>query len=223
MAVTRNETRFEATRSSGEVSAIVLRPDDARAMLVLGHGAGAGMRHAFMESISDALADEGIATFRYQFPYMEAGNRAPNPASILQKTVRSAVTAAACDLPLFAGGKSMAGRMTSMAAADEPLEGVVGIVFLGFSLHPPRKPGTERAEHLPHVAVPMLFMNGSRDDLADLTLLRPVCNDLDAATLHVVEGGDHGFAVLKRSGRTDDEVMRELSATAAGWVSTMLA
>ncbi len=222
MADTR-ELRFEATRSSGEVSAILVRPTDARAALVLGHGAGAGMHHAFMEEISTLLAERGVATFRYQFPYMEQGRRSPSPRPVLLKTVRSAVATAAkqCGgLPLFAGGKSMGGRMTSLAASEEPLPGVRGIVFLGFPLHGMGKPpSTERSEHLARVGAPMLFVQGTRDNLADLDLLRPVIAGLgDRATLHVVEGGDHSFKVLKRSGRTNDAVMVEVADAVAGWV-----
>ena len=213
---------MQATRSSGEVSALLARPADARCLLVLGHGAGAGMRHAFMESISERLGERRIATLRYQFPYMEQGRRRPDHRNILLKTVRSAVAAAAAaaaGLPLFAGGKSMGGRMTSMAAAREALPGVRGLVFFGFPLHPVGKPGSERGEHLADVGVPMLFLQGSRDKLADLELLRPVCDRLgERATLHVVAGGDHSFHVLKRSGRSHGEVLDELADTVRDWL-----
>lgn len=218
----RVESRFTASRSSGEVSALLLRPPDARAILVLGHGAGAGMRHRFMEAIAERLAGHRVATFRYQFPYAEIGRRRPDPPRLLVATVRSAVaaaSAAAADLPLFAGGKSMGGRMTSTAASESALPGVRGLVFFGFPLHLAGKPGTVRGDHLLGVTVPMLFLQGTRDKLADLDLLGPVCERLgDAATLHVVEGGDHSFHVLKRSGRSDDEVQGELASTAAGWI-----
>ena len=218
-----SELRFTATRSSGAVSALWLRPDDARAVLVLAHGAGAGMRHAFMEAVAGRLAGRGIATFRYQFPYWEQGKRRPDPPRVLVRTVRSAVVAAADlagGLPLFAGGKSMGGRMTSTAASEEALPGVRGLIFFGFPLHPPGKPATVRGDHLAGVRVPMLFLQGTRDKLAELDLLRPICARLgDRATLHVVEGADHGFHVLKRSGRTDDEVLDELADTATAWAA----
>jgi hypothetical protein len=187
--------------------------------VVLGHGAGAGMRHPFMDRAADALAARGLATLRYQFPYMEAGRRRPDPHPILVATVRAAVARAAGEgLPLLAGGKSMGGRMTSRAAAEEALPGVRGLVFLGFPLHPAGRPGTERAEHLSGVDVPMLFLQGTRDRLADLDLLQPVCRELGSrATLHVVEGADHSFGVLVRSGRSADEVMAELADAVAAW------
>ncbi len=220
-----DELRFQATRSSGEVSALLERPADARCLLVFGHGAGAGMRHPFMAAMSERLAARGIATFRYQFPYMEAGRRRPDHRGVLEKTVRSAVAAAAEAAPgvtLFAGGKSMGGRMTSQAAAREPLPGVRGLVFFGFPLHPPGRPAIVRGDHLDDVAVPMLFLQGTRDPLADLELLTPIAESLGArATLHVVEGGDHSFGVLKRSGRTRDEVLDELADAAAGWARSV--
>jgi predicted alpha/beta-hydrolase family hydrolase len=206
----------------GGVSAILLRPDDAWALYVLAHGAGAGMRHAFMERIARALADRGMATLRYQFPYVEHGSRRPDPPGVLEATVRAAVAKArelAPELLLVAGGKSMGGRMTSNAMARGPLEGVRGLVFIGFPLHPPKRPGTARAEHLEHVGAPMLFLQGTRDDLADLELITGVCSRLGArATLHVVEGADHSFAVLKRSGRTGAQVLDELADTITDWV-----
>ena len=229
------ELRFEATRSSGDVSALLLRPPDARCLLLFAHGAGAGMRHVFMEQVSERLASRRVATFRYQFPYMEQGRRRPDHRNFLLKTVRSAVTAAAeaaPDLPLFAGGKSMGGRMTSQAAAAEPLRGsprrgangaIRGLIFFGFPLHPPGKPGTERGDHLDGVGVPTLFLQGTRDKLADLELLRPVCGRLGKrTTLHVVEGGDHSFHVLKRSGRTHGEVLDELADAVRDWTAALL-
>ncbi len=216
------EHEFEATSSSGTVSALLARPSRADCLLVLGHSAGVGMRHAFMETLTARLAERRIATFRYQFPYMEQGRRRPDFQPILLKTVRSAVATASAlsdGLPLFAGGKSMGGRMTSLAAAKGPLEALQGIVFVGFPLHPAQKPGVERGEHLREVGVPMLFRQGTRDKLARLDLLEPVCQDLaERATLHRVEGADHGFHVLKRSGRTDDEVQDELADVARSWI-----
>ncbi len=179
-----------------------------------------------MEHIALELAARGVATFRYQFPYMEAGRRRPDFQPLLLATVRSAIAEAARlsrGLPLFAGGKSMGGRMTSLAAAAAPLEGVAGLIFLGFPLHPAAKPGIERSEHLATVECPMLFLQGDRDRLAELELLEPVCRTLGArAELHIVAGGDHSFQVLKRSKRTEDEVMTELALTAAGWCEAIV-
>lgn len=211
------------------VSGLLRRSDASRALLVLAHGAGAGMRHPFMESISDRLADRGVATLRYQFPYMEAGGTRPDRPPLAQTTVRAAVRAgrvAAGDpgMPVFAGGKSFGGRMTSGAAAESPLEGVLGLVFLGFPLHPAGRPGTDRAAHLADVDVPMLFVQGTRDRLADLELLRPIIPDLGArATLHVVEGADHSFHVLKRSGRTDDQALDEVADAVTGFLDEYVA
>ena len=205
----------------GRVSGLLTRPDDARVLYVLAHGAGAGMRHRFMEAIASALAARGVATLRYQFPYTEAGARRPDPPAVLEATVRAAVVAAALaapDLPLIAGGKSMGGRMTSGAAARGPLPGVQGLVFLGFPLHRPKQPSEDRAAHLSQVTLPMLFLQGTRDELADLGLITGVCARLGPlATLHVVDGADHGFEVLKRSGRTDTEVLEELADTVVSW------
>jgi hypothetical protein len=204
------------------VSALFDRPDDARALIALAHGAGAGMRHAFMEAVSSRLVAARVAVLRYQFPYVEAGRRAPDPPGVLTATVRAAVAAAAKvapGLPLFAGGKSLGGRMTSTAASHQPLPGVRGIAFFGFPLHAPGKPGRKRADHLRDVTVPMLFLQGTRDPLADLGELRPVLDALgDRAALHVVDGGDHGFHVPKRSGRTDAQVLDEICARAAEWI-----
>jgi uncharacterized protein len=210
-----------AVPGAGEVSALLLKPEQPTALYVLAHGAGAGIRHAFMESIARRLAGRGIATLRYQFPYLEGRRRRIDPEPILLATVRAAVAAgreAAEGLPLLAGGKSMGGRMTSRAAAAEPLDGVAGLVFVGFPLHPANQPGTTRADHLAKVPLPMLFLQGTRDDLADVDLLRPIVSRLGArATLHVVEQADHMFHVLKRSGRTEDDVLDELAAAVDTW------
>lgn len=214
-----------AMRDGGEtrVSALALEPEDARAALVLAHGAGAGMRHAFMEALAEQLAARGVATLRYQFPYAELGRRRTDRPPLLTATVRAAVAHAASlwpALPLFAGGKSMGGRMTSLAASEAPLEPVRGLVFFGFPLHPAGKPGVARAEHLAATAVPLLFLQGPRDKLAELELLAPVVEKLGArATLHRVDGADHSFHVLVRSGRTDDEVLAELAGTTVAWIS----
>jgi predicted alpha/beta-hydrolase family hydrolase len=215
---------FRASRSAGDVSALLERPGDAARLLVLAHGAGAGMEHPFMESLASALAGEGVGTLRYQFPYMERGSRRPDPAPILEATVRAAVETAAGladGLPLLAGGKSMGGRMTSRAAARQALPGVGGLVFFGFPLHAPGKPGTERADHLADVDVPMLFLQGSRDAFARLPLLEPVVGGLgNRATLHLVADADHSFHVPARSGRDDAEVIGELARTAATWAES---
>jgi predicted alpha/beta-hydrolase family hydrolase len=220
------ELRFAAGERAGEVSGLLLRPDGARLLYVLAHGAGAGMRHPFLESISQCLAERSIATLRYQFPYMEQRARRPDPPAVAATTARAAVMEAARvapGLPLVAGGKSFGGRMTSTAQAEAPLPDVRGLVFLGFPLHPPGRPGDSRAEHLAQVRIPMLFLQGDRDDFADLKLLKPLVKRLgDRATLHLVEGGDHSFHVLKRSGRTDTEVMGELVGRIADWAGRLV-
>ena len=220
------ELRFSVVETSGEVSALLARPPDARLLYVLAHGAGAGMRHTFLESIAQRLAEHGIATLRYQFPYMERRAGRPDPPAVAAATVRAAVTEAARvapGLPLVAGGKSFGGRMTSTAQAEAPLPGVRGLVFLGFPLHPPGRPGDSRAEHLAQVEIPMLFLQGDRDEFADLMLLEPVVKRLgDRATLHLVEGGDHSFKVLKRSGKQAEDVMTELVATIDRWATKLL-
>jgi hypothetical protein len=217
------ELRFVASRSAGEVSALWLRPAHARAALVLAHGAGAGMRHAFLEGTALRLAERRIATLRYQFPYLEKGSRRPDPPALLVATVRAAVACAAEQargLPLFAGGKSLGGRMTSTAAAQAPLPGVRGLVFLGFPLHASGEPGSARGAHLQQVDLPMLFLQGTRDALADLTHMRRLCESLGPrARLHVVEGGDHSFHVPKRSGRSDEEALAEIADAVADWTA----
>lgn len=203
------------------VSSLLVRPAGARLALVLAHGAGAGMRHAFLATVATRLAACGVATFRFQFPYIEAGGHRPDPPELLAATVRAAVEAGAKalpDLPLIAGGKSLGGRMTSTAAAAAPLPGVRGLAFLGFPLHPPQRLDTKRAEHLARVTVPMLFLQGTRDEFADLPLLEPVVRGLGArATLHVVAGADHSFGVLRKSGRSDDDVLDELARVLSDW------
>lgn len=211
--------RFKVGERVGEVSALLHVPRRPRLLYLLAHGAGAGMRHPFLETFTEAVAARAIATFRYQFPYMEAGRRRPDPPPVLHATVRNALAAAsdACsDLPVIAGGKSMGGRMTSQAAARGLLPGLRGLAFLGFPLHPPGKVDSTRGDHLREVPLPLLFLQGTRDSLARLDLIRPLCEEL-RATLHVVEGGDHSFKVLKRSGRTQDEVMDELADALFHW------
>jgi uncharacterized protein len=218
------ELRF-AVVGAGHVSALLIRPPGAWLLYVLAHGAGAGMRHRFMDEIASALAAQGIATLRYQFPYIEAGSGRPDPPEVAEATVRAAAGAArsaAPDLPLIAGGKSFGGRMSSSAMAREPIDGVRGLVFLGFPLHPAMRPSVGRAEHLARVECPMLFLQGTRDALADLGLITSVCGELGArATLHLVEGADHSFTVLKRSGRTEGEVHTELAQRAADWIGLL--
>ena len=215
-----NELRFQV-EGGAEVPALLNRPTGARRILVLAHGAGAGMNHPFMEDLSSRLANVGIATLRYQFPYMEARRRVPDPPPVLTATVAAAVRTAseeAADLPLLAGGKSMGGRMTSQAAAEGLLEGVAGLVFFGFPLHPPNRPGTKRADHLAKVTLPMLFLQGTRDAFAGLELLRPTLAKLGSrATLHVIDGADHSFHVPKRSGKTDTDILAELAETTSSW------
>lgn len=221
---TGDKLRF-AVQGNGEVSALLVRPPKAHWLLVLGHGAGAGMAHPFLEKLAAELADAGIATLRYQFPYREERRRMPDRPEVLAATVAAAAclaTKAAPELPLLAGGKSMGGRMTSQAAAENPLGPVKGLAFFGFPLHPPNRPSTKRAEHLAKVSVPMLFLQGTRDTLADLTLLRPVCAKLGSrATLHIIPEADHSFHVLKKSGKTDAEVMTELAQTIAAWADKL--
>jgi len=210
---------------AGEVSAILMRPAKARWLLALAHGAGAGMAHPFLEKLAHELADAGVATFRYQFPYMEERRRVPDSPVVATATVAAALRAAAEAAPglgLLAGGKSFGGRMSSQSAAQGLLEGVRGLVFFGFPLHPPNKPGTKRAEHLAKVPMPMLFLQGTRDTLAELKLLRPICADLGSrATLHIIESADHSFHVLKSSGLSDAGALRELARTTASWAENL--
>lgn len=208
------------------VSALWQAPAGARVAYVFAHGAGAGMRHAFMEALAGALAARGVATLRYQFPYMERGSKRPDAPPVAQATVRAAVAAAAARagaLPLFAGGKSFGGRMTSQAQAAGPLPHVRGIAFVGFPLHTAGKPATTRAAHLAEVKLPMLFLQGTRDELADLALLRPVMEELGArATLQVIDDADHAFHVRARSGRNDAQVIEELATAMASWFTEVL-
>ena len=213
-----------ALPGGGSVSGLATRPPEAIAGLVLAHGAGAGMRHQFMTSVADGLAERGIATLRYDFPYMERGSGRPDSPKIATACVRAAVAAAVeFDLPLFAGGKSFGGRMTSQAQAETPLPGVRGLVFFGFPLHAARKPSVARATHLAEVRVPMLFLQGARDALAERALIEAEVGKLGRATLAITEDADHSFHVPKRSGRTDAEVMDALLDTLAAWVGRVLA
>ena len=204
------------------VSGLLLVPDRARACFVLAHGAGAGMSHPFMEAIASGLGERGIATLRYQFPYMEKGSKRPDPPAVAQATVRAAVAEARLRmpaLPLFAGGKSFGGRMTSQAQAASALPDVIGLAFLGFPLHPAGKPSRTRGEHLSNVHIPMLFMQGTRDALADVVLIRQVVTELGArASLATIPDADHSFHVPARSGRTDPQVRSELLDVLAAWL-----
>lgn len=204
-------------------TALLLRPANARILYVLAHGAGAGMRHAFMTDVAAALARYEIATLRWELPYMAAGKSRPDSPAVAQAAVRATWNAARArfgrDMALFAGGKSFGGRMTSGAHAVEPLADLRGLLFLGFPLHPPNRPGIERAAHLAAAAGPLLFLQGTRDELADLALERDVVRTLGRrAMLHVVEHADHGFDVLVRSRRTRDDVLDEIARTAAEWM-----
>ncbi len=204
------------------VSGLLLRPPDAKALYLFAHGAGAGMNHKSMTSNAEGLAARGIATLRYQFLYMEKGSKRPDPPRLAHAAVRAAAAEAAAlapDLPLFAGGRSFGGRMTSQAQAEAPLPGVRGLAFLGFPLHPAGKPDIERAEHLARVRIPMLFVSGTRDALAELDLLRPAVAGLgERATLHVVDPADHSFRVAAKSGRTAVDAEAEALDALADWI-----
>lgn len=208
-----------------EVSALWQAPARLRAALALAHGAGAGMTHRTMTAIAEGLAGQGIATLRYQFPYMERGSRRPDAPAIAHTVVRAAVAEAAKRaprLPLFAGGKSFGGRMTSQAQALAAMPSVHGLVFFGFPLHPAGKPSAERADHLKSVRVPMLFLQGTRDTLADIALLRPLLAKLGSgATLKLFEDADHSYHVPAKTGRNDEDVLADVLDAAATWMTTI--
>ena len=218
------ESKFIATEEQGEVSSLLIRPDGAQWLLVLGPGASTNMRHTTLQTIAERLADVGIATFRYNFPYSERGG-GRNSNAVCQETVRSAVKAAhtaESDLSILVGGHSFSGRMSSMAAAEAPLAHVRGLVFFAFPLHPSGKPSTERAAHLNDVTIPMLFLSGTRDKLGELDLLQPTCEQIgDKATLHLLDTADHGFKILKRSRNTDEDVFVEMARVINEWVSEL--
>ena len=218
------ESKFIATPEKGEVSSLLMRPDDAKWLLVLGHGSGTNMRHSTLQTIAERLADIDIATFRYQFPYMERGGGGRESQAVALATVRSAAAAAheaASELGILVGGHSYSGRMSSHTAAEAPIQHVRGLVFFAFPLHPSGREGTERAEHLNDVTVPMLFLSGTRDKLASFELLEPVCEKLgDKATLHLLDTADHGFKVLKRR-KTEEDVFVEMARVVSEWVETL--
>lgn len=204
------------------VSGLMLRPAEAKALYLFAHGAGVGMTHKIMAANAEGLAARGIATLRYQFLYMEKGSKRPDAPKLAHAVVRAAAAQAALlapDLPLLAGGRSFGGRMTSQTQAEAPLPGVRGLAFLGFPLHPAGKPGVERAEHLARVEIPMLFISGARDALAELSLLRPVIADLgERATLRVIDHADHSFKVAAKSGRTSADAEAEVLDALADWI-----
>lgn len=216
------ESKFLVTEEKGEVSSILLRPDDAVALLVLGHGAGAGMRHASMEAIASGLAKQGVATLRYQFPYMERGGKGRDGKVVSHTTVRKAIEAGkavAPDLPLFAGGHSFGGRMTSHVAAEDAETGLKGLIFFSFPLHATGKPGIERAAHLAEIKLPMLFLSGTRDTLAQLDLFEPLIESLGAhARLHLLDTGNHGYKILKRTRTVEMDIFEEISTVAKAWI-----
>lgn len=223
MPASTSELKFLATPERGEVSALLMRPAGATHLLVLAHGASSNMRNKMLGSIADALADVGIASFRYNFPYSENGRgRDPNP--VCAATARSACAAAraaAPDLTLLAGGHSFGGRMTSTAESVEHIDGLAALVFFSFPLHPPGKPGTERAEHLFEIKIPLLFLTGTRDEFATGDLLPQVVKRLGKrATLHLVDTADHGFKVLKRSRESTEDVFAELARVAREWADS---
>lgn len=208
------------------VSGLLLRPRDATACYVMAHGAGAGMHQSLMANCAEELAQLDVATLRFQFPYIERGSRRPDPASTCHATVRAAVDVARelCpSLPLLAGGRSFGGRMSSQAQALAPLPGVLGLAFLGFPLHPPKQPSRDRAAHLAEIEIPMLFLQGTRDELASLDLLQPMVRDLGGrATLHLLQDADHSFHVPARSGRNDADVRREMLQVLQRWSATII-
>jgi predicted alpha/beta-hydrolase family hydrolase len=214
-----------AVGNAGPVSALLIRPADARACFVFAHGAGAGMTHAAMEATAQGLAERGVATLRYQFPYMEKGSKRPDPPAIAHSAVRAAVAEAGRCCPslrLIAGGRSFGGRMTSQAQAAAPLAGVDGLAFFGFPLHPAGKPSVDRAKHLADIRIPMLFLQGTNDKLAELALLEPVVERLGLrASLHLVRDADHSFHVPARSGRNDREVLNEILDAFADWIGAI--
>ena len=219
-----SQISFQASKSSGDVSGILITPDHAEYLLVLGHGAGAPAQSSGMKNIALALANHNIATLRYNYPYMEKGAKWPGPPAIAQATVRSAVQYAVnlnLGLPILAGGKSYGGRMTSQAVSSEPLPGVIGLIFYGFPLHAPGRESIDRAAHLQDITIPMLFLQGTRDSLAKIPLITQVTDSLKLAYLHIVEGGDHSFHMLKNKGISDEEVQQGLASKVSEWAKKL--
>ena len=224
MTYQQKEIKFLATPEKGEVSALLFRPADATHVLVLGHGASSNMRTPMLATIAENLAGQRIATFRYNFPYSEKGG-GRNSQATCTETIRSAVRAAgeaAPDLPILAGGHSFSGRMTSTAQSESPIEGVKGLVFFSFPLHPAGEPATKRADHLANIKIPMLFLSGTRDALAELDLLEPVVKGLGKrATLHLLDTADHSFKILKRSRRSTEDVFAEMTGVLRDWAAAL--
>ena len=227
MSAQNPKTVSIAVNDETRVSGLLQAPAQPRACYVLAHGAGAGMNHSFMAAVADGLASRGVATLRYQFPYMEQGGKRPDSPPLAHATVRAAVAEAnrmLPSVPLFAGGRSFGGRMTSQAQAKAALAHVRGLAFLGFPLHPAGRPTQDRAKHLFDMNVPMLFLQGTRDTLAELDQLKPVCKALGRrATLELFEAADHSFHVPARSGRKDAEVLSEMLDLLTGWIDTIIA
>ncbi len=218
------ELKFIATPDEGEVSALLMRPADATHLLVLGHGAGADMRHITLQTLAERLAENSIATFRYNFPFMEKRKPVGSPAVAVQTVCNAAAAAEKIcpGLPMLAGGHSYGGRMTSHAAADGSLENVTGLIYFAFPLHPPEKPGIKRSEHLSSIKQPMLFISGTRDTLAELDLLQPVVQSLGGrATLHLLDTADHSYKVLKRTRTSKEDVFVEMARVVREWCSEL--
>lgn len=220
---TPRKITIDISEEIGTVSGLLIKPADATALLVLSHGAGAGMEHHFMEALAQTLADHGIASLRFNFPYMEKGKGAPDRPKKAHPAIKAAIAAGAAHatgLKMLAGGKSFGGRMTSQIAAADDLGPVKGVIYFGFPLHPAGKPGTDRAAHLKDIKLPQLFLQGTRDTLARYDLIEEVCDDLATATLIKMEGGDHSFKTLKRSGISPEEVMEKLAKETASFAAS---
>lgn len=214
--------RIEIPEFETSVSGILMQPKNASHLLVLAHGAGAGMEHPFMNLLAAALSDEEIATLRFNFMYMEKGNKAPDRPKKAFAAIKAAVDKAESlqlGLPILIGGKSFGGRMSSLLMAENALEGVTGLVYFGFPLHAPGRVGIERAAHLSTIQLPMLFLQGTRDPMAQIPLISEVCEPIENATIQIVEGGNHSFQVLKKSGKTNEEVIVELASTVRSWLT----
>jgi uncharacterized protein len=223
MSTQKQQSLTIAVDEERSVSGIFQEPAEPRACYVVAHGAGAGMTHRFLAALADGLAERGVATLRFQFPYMERGSKRTDPPAVAHSAVRAAVAEAgrlAPRLPLFAGGKSFGGRMTSQAQAVAPLAGVSGLVFLGFPFHPPGRPSEERAQHLYDVRIPMLFLQGTRDDFGELPLVQKITGELGAlASLELIPDADHSFHVPARTGRKDAEVLSDILDTTVAWTA----